>query len=71
MTLVSLAVSAPPERSLRIEAEATDPGAVTALQQNVSASPMVVETRLLEERRLGPDLLSVRLEIELREPRAR
>ena len=71
MTLVSLAVSAPPRRSLRIEAEARDPDSVTALQLNVSASPMVVQTRLLEERRLSADLLSVRLEIELREPRTR
>jgi hypothetical protein len=71
MTLVSLAVSAPPRRSLRIEAETSDSGAVTALQQNVSASPMVAQTRLLEERRLSANVLSVRFEIELREPRTR
>jgi hypothetical protein len=56
------------ERSLTIEASALGDDRVTELQRRLLASAFVAATRVLEERRLPDGGLTVRVQVDLREP---
>lgn len=68
VTLTSIGLSGD---ALVLEGVANDPASVSELQRDMSASPLVAGTRLLEERRAPSGRLAVRLRLDLAGERGR
>jgi hypothetical protein len=68
MEAESLTYDRSPRPSLTLEASSFGGDRVTELQRRFAASPSVLSTRLLEERRLPDGQLTVRIQVELSTP---